>query len=167
MSTPEVQSPHTLLRSKEQSITRFTRIIQSLAQIYQLPLQSLHIFYDEEGGVIAFNRNASLFLNLRYWESWRTLSLHRTCYDADSIRRWWDRKEWPSFGSSCVLVYIYSPYKQAKAHSIFARYFTLAHEIAHNLVQPHNSEHEFYFSAICEKHIAGLGKLLGSAGYFK
>jgi elongation factor P hydroxylase len=40
-------------------------------------------------------------------------------------------------------------------------YFTLAHEIAHNLVQPHNSEHEFYFSAICEKHLAELGKMLG------
>jgi Zn-dependent peptidase ImmA (M78 family) len=42
------------------------------------------------------------------------------------------------------------------------RYFTLAHELAHNLVQPHNSEHEFYFSAICEKHVQGLGKLLAS-----
>ena len=40
------------------------------------------------------------------------------------------------------------------------RYFTLAHEIAHNLVQPHNSEHEFYFSAICEKYLLSLGKLL-------
>lgn len=40
------------------------------------------------------------------------------------------------------------------------RYFTLAHEIAHNLVQPHNSEHEFYFSALCEKHIMKLGSLL-------
>lgn len=36
----------------------------------------------------------------------------------------------------------------------------MAHEIAHNLVQPHNSEHEFYFSAICEKYIKQLGYLL-------
>jgi hypothetical protein len=42
------------------------------------------------------------------------------------------------------------------------RYFTLAHEIAHNLVQPHNSEHEFYFSALCEEYIYGLCKLLPS-----
>jgi hypothetical protein len=39
-------------------------------------------------------------------------------------------------------------------------YFTLAHEIAHNLVHPHNSEHEFYFSAICEAHLVPLSKLL-------
>jgi len=39
-------------------------------------------------------------------------------------------------------------------------YFTLAHEIAHNLVHPHNSEHEFYFSAICEAYLVPLSKLL-------
>ncbi|KAI0252773.1 hypothetical protein BJV78DRAFT_1198868 [Lactifluus subvellereus] len=39
-------------------------------------------------------------------------------------------------------------------------YFTLAHEIAHNLVHPHNSEHEFYFSAICEAYLVSLSKLL-------
>lgn len=45
---------------------------------------------------------------------------------------------------------------------LFSRYFTLAHEIAHNLVHPHNSEHEFYFSAICEAHLVPLSKLLPS-----
>jgi len=46
------------------------------------------------------------------------------------------------------------------ADGIFTRYFTLAHEIAHNLVHPHNSEHEFYFSAICEAYLVPLSKLL-------
>jgi len=40
------------------------------------------------------------------------------------------------------------------------RYFSLAHEIAHNLVVPHNSEHEFYFSAICERFMMDLTTLL-------
>jgi hypothetical protein len=57
-------------------------------------------------------------------------------------------------------------------------YHSLAHEIAvrdgrpliylltndvslqHNLVQPHNSEHEFYFSAICETHLLALTSVL-------
>ena len=42
------------------------------------------------------------------------------------------------------------------------RYFTLAHEIAHNLVQLHNSEHEFYFSMICEKYLVSLSKILNA-----
>lgn len=43
------------------------------------------------------------------------------------------------------------------------RFFTLAHEIAHNLIEPHNSEHEFYFSAICEAHMLALSGLVGAA----
>ena len=43
---------------------------------------------------------------------------------------------------------------------IHNRYYTLAHEIAHNLVEVHNSEHEFWFSAICEEHTIQLGHLL-------
>ena len=41
------------------------------------------------------------------------------------------------------------------------RFFTLAHEIAHNLVKEHNSEHEFWFSAMCEAHISKLAEILG------
>jgi len=76
--------------------------------------------------MIAFNRNASIFLNLRYYEAW---------HDQDVLM------------GNLSSAYI-------------SWFFTLAHEIAHNLVQPHNSEHEFYFSAICEKHIIPFGKLL-------
>lgn len=47
---------------------------------------------------------------------------------------------------------------------MYSRFFTLAHEIAHNLIEPHNSEHEFYFSAICEAHMLALSQLLGVAG---
>ena len=43
------------------------------------------------------------------------------------------------------------------------RFFTLAHEIAHNLIEPHNSEHEFYFSAICEAHTLAFSRLIGAA----
>lgn len=39
-------------------------------------------------------------------------------------------------------------------------FFTLAHEIAHNLVQIHNAEHEFYFSTIAQAHADGLANLL-------
>lgn len=42
----------------------------------------------------------------------------------------------------------------------FPRYFMLAHGIAHNLVYPHNLEHEFYVSAICEAYLEPLFGLL-------
>lgn len=59
------------MRIKQDAIARFIHVMTPLANIYQLPLTSLHIFYDLEGGIIAFNRNGSIFLNLRYFEAWR------------------------------------------------------------------------------------------------
>lgn len=56
---------------KRHSLARFIHIMNPLAEIYQLPLTNLHIFYDLKGGIIAFNRNGSIFLNLRYFEQWR------------------------------------------------------------------------------------------------
>ncbi|KAJ7675084.1 hypothetical protein B0H17DRAFT_1170632 [Mycena rosella] len=118
----EVPNPHSFMPAKYEPLTRFVPIMTVLAQVYNLPLTSLHVFYDLDGGLIAFNRNGSIFFNLRYYEAW---------HDADVKAG------------------------QAKAAYI-SWYFTLAHEIAHNLVHPHNSEHEFYFSAICEKHFSAF-----------
>ncbi|KAF8131205.1 hypothetical protein EV363DRAFT_1584042 [Boletus edulis] len=42
-------------------------------------------------------------------------------------------------------------------------FLTLAHEIAHNLTELHNSDHEFWFSAICEAHLAAFSQLLRPA----
>ncbi|KAJ7039263.1 hypothetical protein C8F04DRAFT_1087709 [Mycena alexandri] len=113
----EVPDAHSFMRWKYEPLTRFVPIIGLLAQVYNLPLTSLHIFYDLDGGLIAFNRNGSIFFNLRYYEAW---------HDADV--------------------------KAGRTQAAYISwYFTLAHEIAHNLVHPHNSEHEFYFSAICER----------------
>ncbi|PKI83429.1 hypothetical protein MVES_002504 [Malassezia vespertilionis] len=42
-------------------------------------------------------------------------------------------------------------------------YFSMAHELAHNLVAEHNSEHEFYFSSIAEQHVLRLVEALARA----
>ncbi|KAJ7727670.1 hypothetical protein DFH07DRAFT_930749 [Mycena maculata] len=122
----EVPDPHTFMPTKFEPLTRFVPIMTVLAQVYNLPLSSLHIFYDLDGGLIAFNRNGSIFFNLRYYEAWHDVEVQAGRPQAAYI-------SW---------------------------YFTLAHEIAHNLVHPHNSEHEFYFSAICEKHFSRMTERL-------
>ncbi|KAF8431347.1 hypothetical protein L210DRAFT_3487780 [Boletus edulis BED1] len=42
-------------------------------------------------------------------------------------------------------------------------FLALAHEIAHNVTNLHNSDHEFWFSAICEAHLITLSQLLRPA----
>ncbi|KAF5326190.1 hypothetical protein D9611_000170 [Ephemerocybe angulata] len=123
---PEVA--YTFLRDNQDALARFIHILLPLSRVYDLPQSTLHIFYDVTGGLIAFNRNASLFVNFRFYQSW---------HDAEVQT------------------------KQLN-NAYISWYFTLAHEIAHNLVQPHNSEHEFYFSAICEKYLMSLGRLLAA-----
>ncbi|KAG8883551.1 hypothetical protein FRB97_006398 [Tulasnella sp. 331] len=126
----DVPSPQQTMASKLPALTRFaSAIIKPLAQVYKLPSTSIHIFYDLHGGLIAFNRNGSLFLNLRYYESW---------HDAEV--------------------------QENQTHkALISWYHSLAHEIAHNLVHPHNAEHEFYFSAICESHLMDLVRILAAA----
>lgn len=116
----------TFLNDNKDALRRFIQVLVPLSGVYDLPVTRIHIFYDVSGGLIAFNRNASLFFNLRFFQSW---------HDAEV--------------------------QSGQLNNAFISwYFTLAHEIAHNIVKPHNSEHEFYFAAIAEKHLMSLGKLL-------
>lgn len=122
----EVPDQQAFISVKREPLARFIDILVLLTKVYDLPVTSLHVFYDVKGGLIAFNRSGSIFLNLRYYQEWHDTEVRKNNLN-------------PAF---------------------ISWYFTLAHEIAHNLVQPHNSEHEFYFSALCEKHIMKLGSLL-------
>lgn len=72
---PDIPQPQSIMSTKHDVIARFIHVIKPLGEIYKLPVTSLHIFYDQGGDLIAFNRNASIFLNLRYYEAWRELSL--------------------------------------------------------------------------------------------
>ncbi|KAH9039973.1 hypothetical protein EDB84DRAFT_1476646 [Lactarius hengduanensis] len=115
-----------LVQRKHDVLARFLHVLNPLVAIYKIPQSSLHVFADNEGQLVAFNRNGSLFMNLRYYEAWHDRDVQQGDFSKAYI-------SW---------------------------YFTLAHEIAHNLVHPHNSEHEFYFSAICEAYLVTLSKLL-------
>ena len=53
------------------ALARFIHVLLPLSRVYDLPESTLHIFYDMTGGLIAFNRNASLFMNFRFYQQWR------------------------------------------------------------------------------------------------
>lgn len=68
----DVQNASSVMTTKHDALARFIHVTRSLIGVYGLPPTSVHIFVDTAGEVIAFNRNASLFLNLRFFETWRT-----------------------------------------------------------------------------------------------
>ena len=52
-------------------LVRFGDIIVSLSEIYYISTDRLAIFYDVSGDCIAFNCRGMIYLNLRYFETWR------------------------------------------------------------------------------------------------
>ncbi|KAL6849422.1 hypothetical protein ACO1O0_008962 [Amphichorda felina] len=106
--------PYQFLSKNINAINIFASILAEVAQVYSLPTKVLHIFYDEKGGTIAFNTGGSLFCNLRFF-----LQLH-----AGQLMG-------PRPG-------------EAMAEAATWWWVVLAHELAHNLVSMHNSDHSYY-----------------------
>ncbi|KAI6013011.1 hypothetical protein EDC04DRAFT_2760480 [Pisolithus marmoratus] len=50
---------------------RFVDIIIALSKVYGISTTNLRVFYDVSGGCIAFNCGGTIYLNLRYFETWR------------------------------------------------------------------------------------------------
>ena len=69
---PERES---LVQRKHDVLARFLHVLLPLVSVYKIPQTSLHVFADKEGQLVAFNRGGSLFVNLRYFEAWRTSRL--------------------------------------------------------------------------------------------
>jgi hypothetical protein len=163
-AAPDVPDLPSLIAAKREPLTRFVNVVRTLGKVYALPPTSLHVFYDVAGSLIAFNSSGSLFCNLRYYEAWREFPLFSPTKNVLTITH----QMTPTLRAGTCLVHtshgmLLHPAKLDYAEDSHGRYFTLAHEIAHNLVQPHNSEHEFYFSALAEAHLLAFGRLLAGA----
>lgn len=96
------------------AINTFAGILVEIAQVYSLSQKVLHIFYDEAGGTIAFNTGGSLFCNFRFFVQLHSKGL-----------------QGPNPG-------------QGRAEAATWWWVVLAHELAHNLVSTHNSDHSYY-----------------------
>ncbi|CAG8599070.1 18033_t:CDS:2, partial [Acaulospora morrowiae] len=48
-------------------LTRFAGILKDLSEIFELPLKTIHIFYDPNTSLIAFNRKRALFFNFKFY----------------------------------------------------------------------------------------------------
>ncbi|KAH8983017.1 hypothetical protein EDB92DRAFT_1804081, partial [Lactarius akahatsu] len=70
---PESES---IVQHKHDVLTRFLLVLNPLVAIYKIPQSSLNILAANDG-LIAFNRNGSLFVNLRYFEAWHDRDVQR------------------------------------------------------------------------------------------
>lgn len=107
--------PARFLTSHAGPIGQFEAVLREAGGVYGLATTSLHIFYDETGGTIAFNSNGSIFCNLRFFMQLHAGKMKRGAGGGEGrmeATSWW--------------------------------WVVLAHELAHNLVSVHNSDHSYY-----------------------
>ncbi|KAI0470885.1 hypothetical protein GGR56DRAFT_118362 [Xylariaceae sp. FL0804] len=105
------------------AINAFAALLRDVGvDVYQIKKTALHVFYDEQGDTIAFNRDGSIFANLRFY-----LQLH----DADV----------GSGGGG-----------EARAAAAVWWWVILAHELAHNIIRPHNADHSYYTESFIQQY---------------
>ncbi|KAJ9139369.1 Sacsin [Pleurostoma richardsiae] len=112
--------PATFLSSNTGPIGAFESLLREVGGVYGLSPASLHIFYDEQGGTIAFNNGGSIFCNLRFF-----IQLHAGRVGGGG---------------------------EAKAEAAVWWWVVVAHELAHNLVSQHNSDHSYYTESFIQQY---------------
>ncbi|KAI0378588.1 hypothetical protein F5Y04DRAFT_147580 [Hypomontagnella monticulosa] len=114
---PDFDSDH-FLTANRSSINSFASLLKDVGNVYSIDQAALHIFYDQEGGTIAFNRDGSIFCNLRFFMQIHTLA--SSGEERAKAAVWW--------------------------------WVVLAHELAHNLVHPHNADHSYYTESFIQNY---------------
>ncbi|KAK0651802.1 hypothetical protein B0T16DRAFT_454222 [Cercophora newfieldiana] len=112
----------TFLSTNLAHIKQFETILKEVGGVYGMPRKSIHIFYDEHGSTIAFNSNGSIFCNLRWFNQ-----LHAA----------------KTQGSRSG---------EGRAEAATWWWVVLAHELAHNLVDLHNSDHSYYTESFVQQY---------------
>ncbi|KAK0674007.1 hypothetical protein QBC41DRAFT_310133 [Cercophora samala] len=118
----------TFLANNIVRIKQFELLLRDCGEIYRLPAKALHIFYDEKGGTIAFNANGSVFCNLRFFNQ-----LHGT-----------GEEMWRGLKG------------QKRVEATTWWWVVLAHELAHNLVKAHDSEHSYYTESFIQQYFPSM-----------
>ncbi|KAK7739828.1 hypothetical protein SLS62_011197 [Diatrype stigma] len=125
------------LASHHRAINAFAALIRDIGvDIYAVRPAALHLFYNTSGSTVAFNRDGSLFCNFRFF-----LQLHAQHFSASA-----DGAQ--GHGLQLQL--------QKRAEAAVWWWVVLAHELSHNIVKPHNSQHSFYTESFVQQYFPNM-----------
>ena len=110
-----VTEPANFVERNHTSLELFASLLLECAGVFKLRKDSLHMYYDERGESIAFNRSGAIFCNYRYFAQLHLPGLSR----AETLA-------------------------QAESGTLVYWWVTLCHELAHNIVKDHSSNHSYY-----------------------
>lgn len=108
------QAP-TFVEQNHTGLDLFESVLLEIASIFGLRKDSLHIYFDIKGDAIAFNRSGAIFCNYRYFAQ-----LHlQGVQDPETFAR-------------------------SEINAMVYWWVTTCHELAHNIVRDHSSNHSYY-----------------------
>ncbi|KAI9831960.1 MAG: hypothetical protein M1826_002688 [Phylliscum demangeonii] len=128
----KVQNKPAFAAAHTSALDVFALILIDCGDIFGVPRTSLHIFYDDGGTTIAFNEAGSLFCNFLFFEK---LHLPGILQSPQS------RHPQPPQASSHREP---GPQLSPRDEAVIYWFVTLGHELAHNLVGPHGSDHSYW-----------------------
>jgi len=109
-------------------LLRFADILKSVGEVFSVSPKILNIFFETSGKTIAFNRNGSIFCNYLYFKQ-----LHETQILGGEAMT--------GNGLEDALVYWW---------------VILCHELAHNLVADHSSNHSYYTEGFVAQYFSKM-----------
>ncbi|KIX09887.1 uncharacterized protein Z518_00968 [Rhinocladiella mackenziei CBS 650.93] len=131
LSPSSVSSFPAFLQRHSSGLADFATLLKSVGEIFGLEPRTLNIFFEMSGKTIAFNRNGSIFCNYRYYQE-----LHE--------------RDLAGAGST-----------DADADAFVYWWVILCHELAHNLVADHSSNHSFYTEGFVAQYFRRVMRVLG------
>ncbi|KAF8427555.1 hypothetical protein EV426DRAFT_545323 [Tirmania nivea] len=114
------------LRANIFELNSFSSVLLEVAAVFDLSTPVIHMYYDDNGPTIAFNLNGSLFFNFRYYRE-----LHHAA--------------WVANGETAV---------KGRKEALIYWFVTACHELGHNIVKDHSSDHSFYTESFVQMYFA-------------
>jgi hypothetical protein len=81
--------PQVFFRDHQAALASFNVLLTNCAAIFDLPVSTLNIFADQSGGTIAFNKNGSIFCNLRFFEQLHETNMNTPEGLVEAMSYWW------------------------------------------------------------------------------
>ncbi|CAK4029887.1 Hypothetical predicted protein [Lecanosticta acicola] len=81
--------PNGFLQTYRQALAEFVVVLGEVANVFELPPQTINVFHDDSGPAIAFNSNGSLFCNLRYFMQLHSAQMSTSEGKVEAMAYWW------------------------------------------------------------------------------
>jgi len=131
LSPSSTPNSSAFLSEHSAGLRTFAGLVKSVGDVFSLNPHTLNIFYETGGKTIAFNRNGSIFCNYLYFQQ-----LHE------------GNMRGLKAGEVDPDAFVYW-------------WVILCHELAHNLVADHSSNHSYYTEGFVSQYFGRVVRLLG------